>query len=211
MKSFRVPLSVLLVTALPVLAFGADAKRPQRPTQRPEGDTGEVLKAFDKNGNQQIDADELPAVQKAFTVLKKLDKNDNGEIELVEVERPKAPAADSRRERMIAGFKEVDKNGNRKIDADEIEALQKRLQGGKILSRLDQNGNGKLEPSEVARLNERLSQDLPGRSGKAPASPASSFRKPPEAPKPVPEAPKAEEKKLEDAFPAKKAPGNFGS
>ena len=174
------------------------------------------MKAFDKNGNDQIDADELPAVQKAFSVLKKLDKNENGEIELAEVERPKAPATDGRRERMLAGFKEVDKNGNHKIDEGEIEALQKMLKGGQIMSKLDQNSNGKLEPAEVARLNERLSQGLPGRPGKSAAPAASTFRRPPEVPKAAPEAPKAEEnkpdeKKPEESFPAKKAPGDFGS
>ena len=211
MHPSRFPLSVILAAALPVLAVGADSKRPQRPAARPDSATAEVMKTFDTNGNQQIDADELPAVQKAFEVLKKLDKNDNGEIELAEVERPKAPAADGRRERMLAGFREVDKNSNRKIDDDEIEALQKVLKGGQIMSKLDQNGNGKLEASEVARLNERLAQGLPGRSGKSAAPPASTFRRPPEVTKPAPEAPKAEEKKPAESFPAKKAPGNFGS
>ena len=215
MKPSQLPLCVILAAALPILASGADGKRPQRPAARPDGAVGEVMKAFDKNGNDQIDADELPAVQKAFSVLKKLDKNENGEIELAEVERPKAPATDGRRERMLAGFKEVDKNGNHKIDEGEIEALQKMLKGGQIMSKLDQNSNGKLEPAEVARLNERLAQGFTRGAGSAAPS-SSTFRRPPEAPKAAPEAPKPEEEKAEDkkpeeSFPAKKAPGDFGS
>lgn len=216
MKPSQLSLWVVLAATLSVSASGADGKRPQRPAARPDGAVGEVMKTFDKNGNQQIDADELPAVQKAFTTLKNLDKNGNGEIELAEVERPKVPSAEGRRGRILAGFKEVDKNGNRKIDDDEIEALQNALKGGQIMSRLDQNGNGKLEPSEVARLNERLSQGLPGRPGKSAAPATSTFRRPPEVTKPAPETPKTEEnkpaeKKPVEAFPAQKAPGNFGS
>lgn len=192
------------------MAFGADRKRPQRPTARGDSAGGEVLKTFDKNNNQQIDADELPAVQKAFSVLKNLDKNQNGEIELAEVERPKAPATSDRRERALAGLKQVDKNGNHTIDEGEIEALQKLLTGGPMMSRLDQNSNGKLEPAEVARLNERLAQGFTRGAGSAAPS-SSTFRSPPEAPKPAPEAPKPAEKKAEEPFPAKKLPGDFGN
>ena len=215
MKPSQLPLCVILAVALPVMAFGADRKRPQRPAARGDSAGGEVLKTFDKNNNQQIDADELPAMQKAFSVLKNLDKNQNGEIELAEVERPKAPATGDRRQRALAGLKQVDKNGNHTIDEGEIEALQKLLTGGPMMSRLDQNSNGKLEPAEVARLNERLAQGFTRGAGSAAPS-SSTFRRPPETPKAAPEAPKPEEKKAEDkkpeeSFPAKKAPGDFGS
>ena len=60
------------------------------PRKRPASDAApavsETLKCYDKNGDHKIDADELTAMQKAFSDLKKLDKNGNGEIEAAEVE-----------------------------------------------------------------------------------------------------------------------------
>ncbi len=206
------PLSMtplILAALLPTLSFAAsDGKTKKRPTARPDSDTGEVLKPFDKNENHQIDPDELVAMQKAFSALKKLDKNTNGEIEQAEVESPKSRGTTDRHSRAMEGLKKVDKNGNHKIDADEVEALQKMLAGGHIMSRLDQNGNGKLEPSEVERLNQRISQGTGGRSGKSSAPP--SVRKAPEKPA---EAPKPEEKKESPSTPAPevKPPGNFGN
>lgn len=194
---------LLLVAAvlLPAVSFAAkNAKRPKSAPAHHDGVMAEVMKTFDKNENHQIDADELPALQKAFSTLKNLDKNGNGEIELTEVESLKPHAAgDDRKGRMLAGLKQVDKNGNHKIDPDEVEALQKMITGGKIMSRLDHNGNGKLDPDEVEHLNKHLE----GRAG-ASAAPAPSVRKAPETPKP-------EEKKEKPADPAAKPPGNFGA
>lgn len=141
---------ILVAALLPAVVFAAkDSKRPQKSAARPDGTTAEVLKTFDKNENRQIDADELPALQKAFSTLKNLDKNSNGEIDQTEADSLKAPAADARKGRAFAGLRDADKNGNHKIDADEIEALQKLLAGNPVMSRLDQNGNGKLEAAEV--------------------------------------------------------------
>jgi hypothetical protein len=110
---------VLAVVLLPAVAFAAkDGKRPKKSDAPHDSAAAEVLKTFGKNEDHQIDADELPALQKAFTALKNLDKNNNGEIELAEVERPRPPAMEDRKARMLAGFKQVDKNGNHKIDAD---------------------------------------------------------------------------------------------
>ncbi|MCB1279607.1 hypothetical protein [Prosthecobacter sp.] len=205
---------VLVAALLPAAAFAAkDAKRPKKSAAPHDGVAAEVLKTFDKNGDRQIDADELPALQKAFTALKSLDKNNNGEIELAEVEKPKPSAAGDRKERMLAGFQRIDKNGNHKIDADEVEGLQKMIAGGRIMSRLDQNGNGKLEPNEVEMLNSRLSQGFRVRPGASPSS-SPSFRKPPEKKSEAAETPKPEDKKKEKPVtpePGPKPPGNFGS
>jgi len=203
-------LLTFVAICMPAIALAAKAgKRPQRPAARQDGAAAEVLKTFDKNEDRQIDADELPALQKAFSVLKKLDKNSDGEIDLAEVESMKPPAANDRRSRMLAGIKQVDKNGNHKIDADEIAALQKMIAGGKVMSRLDQNGNGKLEPDEVERLNQHIERGMAG----LPAAGTSSFRKPPEKPAeaaPKPETPKPVETKPEAPAPEPKPPGNFG-
>lgn len=207
MKTTLIPL--FAAALLPAVALAApDAKVKKRPgAAQHDGPMAEVFKTFDKNGDHKIDADELPALQKAFSTLKSLDKNNNGEIELAEVEKPQAPAAVDRKGRMIQHFKEIDKNANHKIDADEVEALQKMVAGGKIMSRLDQNGNGKLEPGEVDRLNERLARGFGGK-GRPSTAPAPSVRK-------APETPKSEGEKTDDkpATPAPdaKPPGNFGN
>ncbi|OYW72137.1 MAG: hypothetical protein B7Z37_25765 [Verrucomicrobia bacterium 12-59-8] len=216
MKTTPLPLLAIAAILLPALAWAAkDGKRPPNPNSAgaPRGGAmDEVLKSFDKNANHQIDADELPAVQRAYTTLKNLDKNTNGEIELAEVETPKGRGTGERRGRMLAGFKEVDKNGNRKIDADEVEALHKKLAGGRIMTRLDRNSNGKIDPDELTRLNQRLASG--GRRG--PAS-SSNLRKPPKKPTAPAEAtpppaatPKPEEKKPEAPAFESKAPDNFG-
>ena len=209
MKSSHLRLLVLTVGLLPALALAAkDGKTKKKPAAAHGGESAEVLKPFDKNDNHQIDPDELAAMQKSFAALRKLDKNSNGEIEKVEVEIPKAPAADNRKGRALAGLQKVDKNGNHKIDADEIEALQKVLAGGRIMTRLDQNGNGKLEPGEVERLNQRIAQGAGGKT-KRPSSPPPSVHKTPE--KPTESAPPAET--VKPAAPAEKpkTPVNFGS
>lgn len=204
----------LVAALLPAVAFAAkDDKRPQKSAAHSDGAAAEVLKTFDKNENNQIDADELPALQKAFATLKNLDKNNNSEIELAEAESLKPQAPDDRRGRLLAGLKQVDKNGNHKIDANEVEGLQKMIAGGRMMTRLDRNGNGKLEPEELERLNQHLEQGV-GRKRGATSTP--SVRKAPEKPAETPPAagsPKAEEKKDTPAepAPAAKPPGNFGT
>ena len=155
----------------------------------------EALKVFDKNGNHHIDADELPAVQQTFAIMKKLDKNGNGEIEAGELETARSEAAGQMRSRAAEAMKRVDKNGNRKIDADEIPELQQMLAKAppEMMKRLDQNGDGKLDESEVARLNERLANFGGAGGGRRPGSGTSGtpgFRRPPEK---SPETPKAGE------------------
>lgn len=217
MKPSLLATSVLAAVLLPATAFAADA-RPRKNAPAPENaGTKEALKLFDKNNNQLIDPEELAALQQSFSALRKLDVNSNGEIEQAEVDRPKdAPSMPKRRGRGLAGLQQVDKNGNRKIDAHEVEALEKLLAGGRMMSRLDQNGNGKLEPAEVERLNERISKGFGrGRKGAGTPPPAKKApEKPAETPAPA-EAPKTEEKN-ESAIPAApapeaKAPGSFGT
>ena len=209
-----IPLAAaFIVITLPGLTLAAKGGKAQaKHPQQPSGDLADALKPFDKNGNHQIDADELAAVQKVFTALGKLDKNANGEIEQREVAAASAPARPGapggRLVKAAEGLKKVDKNGNHKIDADEIEALQKVLAGGRIMTRLDQNGNGKLEPGEVERLNQRIAQGAGGKT-KRPSSPPPSVHKTPE--KPTESAPPAET--VKPAAPAEKpkTPVNFGS
>jgi len=179
----------LAALALPAFSFAADSakSRPNRP-QHAAAALDETLKPFDKNGNNQIDADELAAVQKAFSALGKLDKNFNGEIEQSEVAVSAAPAGQARSEgmrtRFAEGFKKLDANGNHRIDPDEIATLEKMMAGGRgeMMKRLDQNGNGKLEESEIARLNERLEKGGAARRPGTRGTPPNNFRRPPEKP-----------------------------
>lgn len=211
----------VVAALLPAVVFAAkDAKRPGKKSAAAAqaGPAAETMKAFDKNGNHQIDADELPAVQQAYALLKRLDKNNNGEIESSEAQEANAHASGGdRKARLMSGFARVDKNGNRRIDADEIEALQKHLAGSKVLSRIDRNSNGKLDPDELEKLNKHLEQGRAHRKGASstPGSGEPSVRRPPESPAPATppaEAPKTEDKAPEkkDA-PAAKPPGNFGA
>jgi Ca2+-binding EF-hand superfamily protein len=184
-------LAAIVIVTLPAWAIAAkDGKagkgRPGRP--QPAGELSEALKPFDKNGNRQIDGDELAAVQKAFSALGKLDKNANGEIEQGEVAAATPPAGRTRpdgvRARAAEGLKKVDTNGNHRIDPDEIAPLEKMLANGKgeMLKKLDQNSNGKLEESEIARLNERMAKGGAARRPGAKGAPTPNFRRPPEKP-----------------------------
>lgn len=201
------PLLLLVAALLPATTFAAkDGKRPQKSAAGHDGPIGGLFETFDKNGNHRIDADELPALQKAFATLKKLDRNANGEIELPEVERPQPTATGDRRSRMLEHFKKLDRNANHQIDTDEVAGLQKMASGGKIMSRLDRNSNGKLDPDEVAQLNKRLEQSL---AGKGPPSAPPVLK----APEKAAESPKPEKKKDEKPAPPApdgKPPGNFG-
>lgn len=195
MKSSR-SIALALVLSVPALEFAAEVAKPGRPGKRPATaatDLPEVLRSFDKNGNRQIDADELPAVQKAFTALRTFDVNGNGELEQTEIaaataaRRPGAGRPDAGR--AAEAMKRIDKNGNKRIDPDEIPDLERMLAKarGDFMKKVDTNGNGKLEESEVARLNERLAQGggMRHTGGGSPSdSGGSSFRRPPEAKKP---------------------------
>ena len=180
--------AALIAITLPGLTMAAKGGKAQsKHPQQPSSDLAYVLKPFDKNGNHQIDADELAEVQKAFSALGKLDKNANGQIEQGDVaaasSAAKAGAPGARLARAAEGMKKLDKNSNHRIDPDEIPQLEKMLVagGGEMMKRLDQDGNGKLEESEVARLNERLEKGVAGRRGAVGgASTTPGFRRPPE-------------------------------
>jgi len=145
----------LVAALLPAIVFAAkDGKRPQKSAAHPDGAAAEVLKTFDKNENHQIDADELPALQKAFVTLKNLDKNNNHEIELTEVESLKPQVSDDRRGRLLASLKQVDKNGNHKIDADEVEIDALAPGRYAVVVYVDRNGNGKLDRGMFGRPTE---------------------------------------------------------
>ena len=54
-------------------------------------------------------------------------------------------------------IKDADKNGNHKIDDDEVAGLRDAFaKGGEDVKHLDRNANGKLDDDEVTALNARL-------------------------------------------------------
>jgi Ca2+-binding EF-hand superfamily protein len=152
--------SVFLVAAaalLPVLAFAAkDGKVRKKPGNTSGPSAMEALKPFDKDANHQIDAAEREILQKAFSAMREADKNHDGMIDETEVASLKSTAAVRTRERRGGGFAKADKNGNRKIDTDEVEQLEKAIAGSPFMTKLDKSGNGKLEADELDRVNQRL-------------------------------------------------------
>src|SRR5690348_1433886 len=69
------PLRIAIAAVLlPTLAFAAGGKNRKKSAPAPAPKMPEVLKTFDKNGNHQIDSDELADLQKTFSELRKLDK-----------------------------------------------------------------------------------------------------------------------------------------
>jgi hypothetical protein len=195
--------TILALALLPGLALAAKDEKSQKKRDKDTARaSGPGLSAYDKNGNKQIDADELAAMQKTFAELRQLDKNSNGEIEQAEVAPPKAASTD-RKDRAMAGLKKVDKNANGKIDTDEVEGLQKALGGSRIMDRLDQNSNGKLEANELERLNKRFVEGGSDRKrkndslGSKPTPPAAPAEKadPPQTEATKPQGPKKDESK----------------
>ncbi len=64
-------------------------------------------------------------------------------------------------------LKGLDKNSNRQIDGDEIEALKKQFTAEPKgpLARLDRNEDGKLGDKEIEALNARMAKRAEGKSG----------------------------------------------
>lgn len=120
------------------------------------GASVEALNSYDKNANHRIDADELPLLQKAFSAMRSLDKNADGQINTSEAASASGDNGRGKRGHSHGQFRKADKNGNRKIDSDEVAELQKSLAGSPTLSRLDRNKNGKLDDNEVDRVNKRM-------------------------------------------------------
>lgn len=177
---FRLLVLTALLSGITQAAKDPNPKPTKRSVQPVAEGQVEVLKPYDKNDNGQIDSDELVAVQAAFAALRKLDKNANGEIELSEAATPKPGAERARVAKARDSFRKVDINGNRKIDTEEIEGLQRSLAGGRLMTRLDANKNGKLETSEVEVFNQRLGRMAGGKTKGQ--TPAPTFRKPPAPP-----------------------------
>jgi hypothetical protein len=157
MKAFTVLFLAAGVAMLPSLTSAARKSRSAiRHGVHPGSASAEPLNSYDKNANHRIDADELPLLQKAFSAMRSLDKNADGQIDSAEAESLNGQGGRGKAGHAHGQIRKADKNGNRKIDSDEVAELQKSLSGSPALSRLDRNSNGKLDDNEIDRVNKRL-------------------------------------------------------
>jgi hypothetical protein len=201
MKTFTL---LLLAAGTVMLSGPTHAAKKSKAGSRHRGHHGsaapQALESYDKNANHRIDPDELPLLQKAFSAMRTLDKNADGQIDSAEAESLKA-GGHGKSGHTHGLIRKADKNGNRKIDSDEIAELQKSLAGSPTLSRLDRNSNGTLDVSEVERLNKRL-EHAGKRKGRSSTLPTPV---PDKAPSTLPATPektvKPEEKTKTDADP----------
>jgi Ca2+-binding EF-hand superfamily protein len=200
---------LLLVAMLPGLASASRKGKSGSRHGSHHGDAAvEALNTYDKNANHRIDADELPLLQKAFSAMRTLDKNADGQIDPSEAENIKAGGR-GKAGHTHGQIRKADKNGNRKIDSDEIAELQKSLAGTSTMSRLDRNNNGKLDDSEIERVNKRLEHGGK-RKGRSSVPPTSAPEKAPSAQPAIPEkSEKTNEKKSDvDPFLPSAKPGS---
>jgi Ca2+-binding EF-hand superfamily protein len=191
-----------LLLGLAPLTFAAKSNKKDR--VRPDNEALhaaiEALKPFDKNGNKTIDGEELAEVNKVFAAapsgpLAVLDKNKDGKLDAAELKVLEARRA------IGAIVKELDKDGNHKLEGPEIEALKKKFDADPkgALAVLDRNSDGKLDDEEVKLLTERIAKRAEG------AAPKRKGKKPVETSTPAKPAAPAEAPKPKDGEEVKKA------
>jgi Ca2+-binding EF-hand superfamily protein len=156
LKSARPLLFAVTVLLVPAMSFAAKGdKKRNKSAHRHGNEQARALGMYDRNHNQEIDAEELSRMQGAFAALKGLDKNTDGTIDATEVESVKLPAGHRGGDRNSV-MRKADANGNHKIDADEVEGLQKALAGNRMMKRIDTNGDGKINEDELQGMNKRM-------------------------------------------------------
>lgn len=191
MKTTLVLTTLLLGLAPLTFAAKGNKKDRSRPNNEALHAAIEALKPFDKNGNKTIDGEELAEVNKVFAAapsgpLAALDKNKDGKLDEAELKVLQARRA------IGAIMKELDKDGNHKLEGPEIDALKKKFEADPkgALAAIDRNSDGKLDDEEVKMLTERFAKRAEGaspkRKGKKPAEAAAPTKPaaPTEAPKP---------------------------
>ncbi len=157
--------SVAIATAFTIAAPARAADEPKKPGLGQGQGREQMIKRFDKNGNGQLDPDEMQAAREA---MQKLGGGQGG----------KPGQGMPNREEMIKKF---DKNGNGQLDPDEMQAARQSMggpggrpgQGGKpgqgpgngeMMKKFDKNGDGQLDDSEKAAMREAM-QKLGGGNG----------------------------------------------
>ena len=166
--------ALILVTSA---SFAAKGSKADKASKQALHEALTVLGTYDKNGNKTIDGDEVAAVQKAFAdaaggSLKALDQNKDGKLDAEEIKNAnprKAVVAivreiDADKNRKVDGA-EVEAL-RKKLAADPKGPL----------ANVDRNGNGKLDDDEIALMNERIGGAKGGKgkkSKKGSAAPAS--------------------------------------
>lgn len=79
----------------------------------------------------------------------------------------KAAKGEGKAARPGKALKEIDKNSNKQIDGDEIEALKKQFEAEPkgALANLDRDKDGKLGDKEIEGLNKRMAKQGEGKAG----------------------------------------------
>jgi Ca2+-binding EF-hand superfamily protein len=165
--------------------------RPGMPGQGMAGGAGPVLAALDADRDGELSADEIA---KATEALKKLDRDGDGKLTRMEIApRPQQPggapgapggtagapggAPGDRPDgaRMLAYFKQQDKNGDGKLSKDEVNERMK-----ENFSRIDGNGDGLIDDTELKQMVERFSRGggPDGRGGARPEGGRPEGRRP---------------------------------
>jgi Ca2+-binding EF-hand superfamily protein len=134
------------------------------------GPAGPVLAALDADRDGELSADEI---SRASDALKKLDRDRDGKLTRMEIAprpqmaggNPGTPGAQGERPdgaRMLAYFKQQDKDGDGKLSKDEVgERMRENF------DRIDGNSDGKLDDTELKQMVERFS-NAAGRPGARP-------------------------------------------
>lgn len=121
---------------------------------------GILLGALDKDRNGELSAEEIAG---ASEVLEKLDRDEDGKVTMRELAPPPpqggvgGPGQAPDAERMLAFFKQQDKNADGKLNKEEVgERIRENF------DRIDGNGDGELDDVEIRQMVERFSRAAPG-------------------------------------------------
>jgi Ca2+-binding EF-hand superfamily protein len=132
-------------------------------------DSWAAMKAFDRNGNGTIDWFEAESYRKALreATVKVYDKNHDGQLDEAERAAAASDLAAGKAPRIAAGGggSDWDKNGNGRVDPDEVEAYSKAQQQryaqwqAEYTKRWDKDGDGKVSAEEAAAAQKAQMQE----------------------------------------------------
>lgn len=163
--------ALLLVTSA---SFAAKGDKADKAGKQALHEALTALQTYDKNGSKTIDGDEVAAVQKAFAdapggSLKALDQNKDGKLDAEEIKNANPRKAVVAIVREI----DADKNRKVEGAEVEALRKKFAAEPKGSLANVDRNGNGKLDDDEIAQMNERIGGGKGKKSKKAaPAAPA---------------------------------------
>jgi hypothetical protein len=168
-RKARLAATAAAISVLPALAIGMSAVAASNGSNNDvaraeKASPKKTVRAFDRDRSQSIDADELAALNESYAdaptgAIAALDTDKDGKVSAVEVTSVKLGGAKP------AGLKQFDKNGNRKIDGEEVVALRKQYEIAPdgSLKALDLDGDSTLGDDEIAKASQRLEKQSGGK------------------------------------------------